>query len=154
MCVISLQNQSSSAASDIFSSPSSSTLTPTKPLLSASEWETVASQIPSALSLSAPASTSSETLFGSIGLSDVHSMLQSHLSPAHLETLEISWREGQEGISAGKVRKLGKYQVEVGVKGDKNGSMREVREVEIVAADASISGEVPITQESVQPVQA
>jgi hypothetical protein len=44
--------------------------------------------------------------------------------------------------------------VEVGVKGDKNGSMREVREVEIVAADASISGEVPITQESVQPVQA
>ena len=84
----------------------------------------------------------------------MHSLLQSHLSPAYLETLEISWADGQEGISAGKVRKLGKYQVEIGVKGDKNGSMREVREVEIVAADAGVAGDVSITQDSVQPIQA
>ena len=81
-------------------------------------------------------------------------MLQSHLSPIHLEKLEISWVEGQEGISAGKVRKLGKYQVEIGVKGDKTGSMREAREVDIVAVDAGVPGEVPIAQESAQPVQA
>jgi hypothetical protein len=93
-------------------------------------------------------------LFGSIGLPDLHLVLQSHISSAHLEAIEISWVDGQDGISAGKVRKLGKYQVEIGVRGDKNGLMREIKEVEVVAVDAAAAAEVPAAQEMPQSAQA
>jgi hypothetical protein len=136
--------QDKNASSSLPTAPNpQTTQTPSAPLLSKSEWTTTSSLIPLSFTLPVPASSSTETLFGSIHPSDLARYFQFELQAENeipVESLDFAWtdKEKEKGrVEAGeRVRKLGRYTYTVGVKGDRNGSMKVEREVELVPQEA------------------
>jgi sulfate adenylyltransferase subunit 1 (EFTu-like GTPase family) len=83
-------------------------------------------------------------LFGSISIPDLIQAIQPYLPvdfPGQT-VLDVRWAAGE--VEAGrvdpgdKVRKLGRYSIVLGVKGDKEGVMQEEREVEVVPANVAV----------------
>lgn len=95
------------------------------------------------MTLPVPASTSTNTLFGSLHPSDLarYFHVSGTISEDALGKVDFNWaeKEHKDGrVESGeKVRKVGRYSYEVRVRGDRSGSMRVEREVEVVSQETS-----------------